>query len=279
MKGYGGRILFDDLTRGTSRVQSLDEGTARTLLGGNGLAARLLLDHVPALIDAYDPANAVVFAVGPVTDTTVPGNSRACVASKSPLTGLFFDSTFGGRFPATLKRSGFDAVVITGRAAAPSYLLVTETGAELREVPELWGRATRDAVQALVGAEGPEADAIAIGPAGEQRVRFAAMAHYWKNREGVSGRGGLGAVLGAKQLKAVVVTGTRKTEVADPAALKALVEETREPLKKGTQALSTYGTPFLVGPINALGGLGAFNLKSEVFAEARLVGGEEMKAH
>src|SRR5881396_3466761 len=105
------------------------------------------------------------------------------------------------------------------------------------------------------------------------------MAHYWKNREGVSGRGGLGAVLGAKQLKAVVVTGTRKTEVADPAALKALVEETREPLKKGTQALSTYGTPFLVGPINALGGLGAFNLKSEVFAEARLVGGEEMKAH
>src|SRR5207247_280935 len=95
-----------------------------------------------------------------------------------------------------------------GPAAAPSYLLVTETGAELREVPELWGRATRDAVQALVGAEGPEADAIAIGPAGEQRVRFAAMAHYWKNREGVSGRGGLGAVLGAKHLKADGVTGT-----------------------------------------------------------------------
>src|SRR5207249_3493397 len=187
--------------------------------------------------------------------------------------------TFGGRFPATLKRSGFDAVVITGRAAAPSYLLVTETGAELREVPELWGRATRDAVQALVGAEGPEADAIAIGPAGEQRVRFAAMAHYWKNREGVSGRGGLGAVLGAKHLKAVVVKGTRKTEVADPAALKALVDETREPLKKGTQALSTYGTPFLVGPINTLGGLGAYNVRQEVFAEARRVGGEEMKAH
>src|SRR5438128_12103549 len=264
MKGYGGRILFVDLTRGTSRVEPLDERMARRFLGGNGLAARLLYDHVPAGIDPFDPANAVVFSVGPITDTTVPGNSRACVASKAPLTHLFFDSTFGGRFPATLKRSGFDAVVITGRAAAPSYLLVTETGAELREVPELWGRATRDTVQAIVAAEGPEADAIAIGPAGERRVRYAAMAHYWKNREGVSGRGGLGAVLGAKQLKAVVVRGTRKTEVADPAALKALVEETREPLKKGTQALATYGTPFLVGPINTLGGLGAYNVRQEV---------------
>jgi aldehyde:ferredoxin oxidoreductase len=110
-------------------------------------------------------------------------------------------------------------------------------------------------------------------------VRFAAMAHYWKNREGVSGRGGLGAVLGSKNVKAVVVKGGRKTEVADPAALKALLEETREPLKKGTQALTTFGTPFLVGPINALGALGAYNLRSEVFAEARAVGGEEMKAH
>ena len=98
MQGYGGRILFVDATTGSSRVEPVSEERARSLLGGNGFAARLLLDHVPAGIDAYDPANAVVFAVGPITDTTVPGNSRACVAAKSPLTGLFFDSTFGGRF-------------------------------------------------------------------------------------------------------------------------------------------------------------------------------------
>src|SRR5204863_349418 len=137
---------------------------------------------------------------------------------------------------------------------------------------ELWGGTTRDTVHALVASEGADADAIAIGPAGERGVRFAAMAHYWKNREGVSGRGGLGAVLGAKHLKAVVVRGARKTEVADPAALKALVDETREPLKKGTQALSTFGTPFLVGPINALGGLGAYNVQREGFG-ARLAEG------
>ncbi len=279
MKGYGGRILFVDAGTGATRVEPLDAATARAYLGGNGLAARLLYDHVPARTDAFAPANAVVFSVGPITDTTVPGNSRACVATKSPLTELFFDSTFGGRFPATLKRTGFDAVVIAGRASRPSYVLVTEAGAEVKPAGPLWGRTTRDTVNALVAAEGADADAIAIGPAGEQRVRFAAMAHYWKNREGVSGRGGIGAVLGGKNVKAVVVRGTRKTEVADPAALKALIDETREPLKKGTQALSTWGTPVLVGPINALGALGSYNMKSEVFAEARAVGGEEMKAH
>jgi aldehyde:ferredoxin oxidoreductase len=127
--------------------------------------------------------------------------------------------------------------------------------------------------------EGGDADAIAIGPAGERLVRFAAMAHYWKNREGVSGRGGLGAVLGAKNLKAVVVRGARKTELADSAGLKALLEQQREPLRTGTQALATFGTPFLVGPINALGALGSYNARTEVFAEARAVGGEAMKEH
>src|SRR5678815_200841 len=122
MKGYGGRILFVDATSGSSRVEPVSEERARSLLGGNGFAARLLLDHVPSGTDAYDPANAVIFAVGPITDTSVPGNSRALVAAKSPLTGLFFDSTFGGRFPATMKRTGFDAIVITGRAPEPVYL-------------------------------------------------------------------------------------------------------------------------------------------------------------
>jgi len=140
MKGYGGRILFVDCATGRSRVEPLGEATARALLGGNGLAARLIHDHVPAGIDALDPRNAIVFAVGPITDTTVPGNSRALAAAKSPLTGLFFDSTFGGRWPATLKRTGFDAVAIAGRAAVPSYLLVTESGATVKPAPQLWAR-------------------------------------------------------------------------------------------------------------------------------------------
>ena len=278
MKGYGGRILFVDAGTGETRVETLGEELARAVLGGNGLAARLLLDHVPDGVDAFDPANAVVFAVGPVTDTTVPGNSRACVATKSPLTGIFCDSTFGGRWPATFKRTGFDAVVITGQSTEPVYVRVTEAGAELRPARELWGRSTRETVEAIAAAEGASADVIAIGPAGEHRVRFAALTTYWKNREGVAGRGGIGAVLGAKRVKAVCVAGARKTEVADGAALKALIEERRGPLTTGTKALSTWGTSFLVKPINTLGGLGSFNLQREVFADALAISGEEMHA-
>src|SRR6266702_3292971 len=164
MRGYGGRFLFVDVTTGASHIEPVPEDLARSLLGGNGFAARLLLDHVPAGVDAYDPANAVIFAVGPVTDTTVPGNSRACVASKSPLTGLFFDSTFGGRWPATMKRTGFDALVITGQASTPVYLKVTESGLEVKPAAALWGKTTRDTVHAIQAVEGDATDVIAIGP-------------------------------------------------------------------------------------------------------------------
>ena len=279
MNGYGGRICFIDLTSGRTRVEAVSEAMARGLIGGNGFAARLLLDHVPAGIDPFDPASAVVFAVGPVTDTSVPGNSRACVAAKSPLTGLFFDSTFGGRFPATMKRTGFDALVVTG----------TRGGAGVPAPDRDWGRAearagsqgrtTRDTVHAIQAIEGAGADVMAIGPAGENRVRFACLATYWKNREGVAGRGGIGAVLGAKNVKAVAVSGGRKTEVADAPALKALIEERREPMAAGTKALSVYGTPFLVKPIDTLGAFGAYNLRQETFAGAAAISGEEMQAH
>jgi len=279
MRGYGGRILFIDACTGMSWTEPVSEAMARSLLGGNGFAARLLLDHVPAGVDPYDPGNVVVFAVGPVTDTTVPGNSRACVASKSPLTGLFFDSTFGGRWPCTMKRTGFDALVITGKAHEPVYVKVTEAGAELRSARDLWGKTVRDAVHAIQAVEGAAADVMAIGPAGENLVRFASMGTYWKNREGFAGRGGIGAVLGSKNVKAVMVAGARKTEVADPALLKGLLDTQREPLTTGTKALSTFGTPFLVKPINTLGALGAYNLRHEVFAEALAISGEEMHAH
>jgi aldehyde:ferredoxin oxidoreductase len=277
--GYGGRLLHVDLGRGTGETRPLDEGTARAFLGGNGLAARLLWEAAPAGVDPFDPASAVALAVGPLTDTPVPGNSRACIAARSPLTGFFFDSTFGGRFPVTLKRTGFDGVLLTGRAERPVYLVVGEDGAELRDAGPLWGRTTRETVEAVQAAVGADADVLAIGPAGERLVRFASLAHYWKNREGVAGRGGIGAVLGAKRLKAVCVRGGRKTAVADPARLRALVEGVREPMKAGTANLSTYGTPFLTGPINALGALGAYNLREEVFADAALLDGRSLREH
>lgn len=277
MDGYGGRILSVDLSTGRSFVEEFDEGFARMYLGGNGFAVRLLYEKLPPGLDPFHPDNTIVFAVGPVTDTTPSGNSRACVASKSPLTGLFFDSTFGGRFPCTMKRTGFDAIAITGKAERPVYLLVTEQGAQLKPAEHLKGKRIKETVEAIQAVEGEAADAMAIGPAGENLVRFACMGHYWRNREGFSGRGGIGAVMGSKNLKAVVVAGTRKTEVVRPDALKALNDEVREPMKKGTAALSTYGTPVLVNITNALGALPSYNARTELYQEADQISGETMK--
>ncbi|MBI2000741.1 MAG: aldehyde ferredoxin oxidoreductase family protein [candidate division NC10 bacterium] len=278
MFGYGGKILTVDVTSGEQRIEEFDAAFGRAYLGGNGFAARLCYDRIPPGIDPFDPRNLVVFATGPITDSVIPGNNRNCVAGKSPLNGLFFDSTFGGRFAGTQRHTGFDAIAITGTSPEPVYLVVDEAGARLTPANDLWGRPTLQTAQAILDREGWDSDVVSIGPAGERRVRIAALAHYWKNREAFGARGGLAAVLGSKQVKAVVVRGSRKAQFADPDLLKALVNETREALKKGTANLHVFGTPNLVKGINAIGGLGFFNNRFEYSPDAEQVGGERYKA-
>jgi aldehyde:ferredoxin oxidoreductase len=277
MFGYGGRILTLDVGSGAQRIEEFDAAFARGYLGGNGFAAKLCYDRIPPGIDPFDPRNLIVFATGPVTDSVIPGNNRSCIGGKSPLNGLFFDSTFGGRFAGSQRHTGFDAIAITGAAHEPVYVVVDETGATVRSAHELWGKLTLPTAQAILDKEGWECDVVCIGPAGEHRVRLAAMAHYWKNREAFGSRGGLAAVLGSKRIKAVVVRGTRKAEFADPEAMKALVTEMREMLKNRTHSLHVYGTANLVKGINAIGGLGFLNNRFECSPDAEQVGGERYK--
>ena len=277
MFGYGGRILTVDVTSGQQHIEEFDAAFARAYLGGNGFAAKLCYDRIPPGIDAFDPRNLVVFGTGPITDSVIPGNNRNCVAGKSPLNGLFFDSTFGGRFAGTQRHTGFDAIVITGAALEAVYLVVDEAGARLMPAKDLWGKPTLQTAQAILDREGWDSDVVCIGPAGERRVRIAALAHYWKNREAFGARGGLAAVLVSKNIKALVVRGTRKAQFADPEGLKSLVNETREALKKGTYNLHVYGTPMLVKGINAIGGLGFYNNRFEYSPDAEQVGGERYK--
>jgi aldehyde:ferredoxin oxidoreductase len=277
MFGYGGQILTVDVGSGAQRAEAFDAAFARAYLGGNGLAAKLCYDRIPPGIDAFDPRNLVVLGTGPITDSVIPGNNRNCLAGKSPLNGLFFDSTFGGRFAGTQRHTGFDAIAITGAAPEPVYLVVDETGATLKPARDLWGKPTLPTAQAILDREGWDSDVVSIGPAGERRARIAALAHYWKNREAFGARGGLAAVLGSKNLKAVVVRGSQKAQFARPDDLKALVNETREALKKGTYNLHVYGTPNLVKGINAIGGLGFYNNRFEYSADAEQVGGERYK--
>ncbi len=277
MYGYGGRILTVDVGTGAQGIEEFDGAFARTYLGGNGFAAKLCYDRIPVGIDAFDPRNLVAFCTGPVTDSPIAGNSRGCMGGKSPLNGLFFDSTYGGRFPDTQRHTGFDAIVLIGAAAEPVYVVVDESGATLKPAKDLWGKQTLETAHAILGREEQDGDVISIGPAGEKRVRFASLAHYWKNREGIAARGGLAAVLGSKHVKALVVRGQRKAEFADSEALKALVVEMREPLKKGTYNLHTYGTPNLVKSINTMGGLGFFNNRMEFSPDAEQVGAERYR--
>ena len=277
MNGYGGRILHIDLGKQNFSVQNFDEAFARKYLGGNGFAAKILYDGLKPGIDPFSPENMVVFAVGPITDTPLPSTSRGYAATKSPLSGLFFDSTFGGRFAITQKRTGFEAISISGRSGSPTYLLIDENGAQFKPAASLWGKLTRDTVEAIQAVEGQDADAVAIGPAGEKLVRFACMVHYWRGREGVAGRGGIGSVLGSKNVKAVVVKGSRKTQVADANSLRELIDSRKEAMEKGTAGLKNLGTPVLVNMINTVGGLGVRNLQEEHSSRAPEIGGERLK--
>jgi aldehyde:ferredoxin oxidoreductase len=246
-------------------------------LGANGFAARILYDRLRAGVDPLSPENIVVFGVGPITDNPVPSNSRAYVATKSPLNDLFFDSTFGGRFAVKQKRTGFEAISITGRSSDPVYLLIDENGAQFKPAPSLWGKLTRDAFLTIQAAEGEDADVVTIGPGGENLVRYACLVHYWRGREGVSGRGGVGTILGSKNVKAAVVKGAKNTQVADAQALRELIDSRKEGMEKGTAGLKNFGTPVMVSMINTIGGLGVKNLQEEHDPRAPEIGGEKIK--
>ena len=277
MNGYSGKILYINLEKKNFNTQTFDESFARKYLGGNGFAAKILYDGLKPGIDPLSPENRVVFAVGPVTDTCAPGTSRAYVATKSPLTGGFFDSTFGGRFAITQKRTGFEAIVIQGRSPVPVYIYVNEEGGKVLSAERLWGKNTQETIEELLNIHGDRADVAAIGPAGEAGVRFAGISHQWKGRHGTAGRGGIGSVMGSKKLKAVVVEGKQRTTAADPEGLQNLLRECDEPLKKKTQGLANFGTPVLVGLYQAQGALGTRNLQQEVNASWEVINAEKLK--
>ncbi|MDP7636375.1 MAG: aldehyde ferredoxin oxidoreductase family protein [Phycisphaerae bacterium] len=276
MFGHSGRILKVNLSTGEIRQEDYGEEFARTFLGGNGFAAKLIYDGVGADVDPLDDRSAIVFTVGPLTDTPIWGTSRGHLAGISPQTGLFVDSNFGGRFSTAQKRSGFDAIYITGASSRPVYLLVSEDGGQIKDAAGLWGKNTQETNDALQTAEGKGATAASIGPAGENLVVFANIV-CGGGRTGAAGRGGLGAVMGSKKLKAVVATGGRKTQIARLGPLKAYLNEHAETLKSNTAPLTTYGTPMLVTMINARGLLCTHNAARETFDFAGDIGGDVLK--
>jgi len=277
MQGYSGRILRVDLSNDEIEQEPFNESFARSYLGGNGFIAKLFYDTVPAGIDPMGEENAIVFSVGPVNDASVPGCDRFHIGFKSPLTNHYNDGNSGGGFGSILKRTGFEAIFISGKSDTPVYLLITEQVGILKSARKLWGKDTYETARSIQEVEGKDAMVACIGPAGENGVLFANVVHAGWTREGFSGRGGAGAVMGSKKLKAVVVKGNKRTEVAQPDKLRELRKEIAAAAKEKCKPFTLYGTPMLVKTINKFGLLGTHNNQREVFEFADDISGELIK--
>ena len=213
MNGYAEKILYVDLTREQTTEEPFPEEWKRAYIGGRGLGVRIIGDLVNPDVDPLGAENVLVFATGPVAGSGLPLGSRYDVVTKSPLTGTLTSANSGGKFGTSMKRAGFDAVVIRGRAQSPVYLLLDDGRAEIRDAPELWGLTTSETAAAIRNdLSDPGASVACIGPAGERLVRIAGVINETSR---AAGRGGVGAVMGAKNLKAVAARGSGRVTVAD----------------------------------------------------------------
>ncbi|ABM81374.1 aldehyde ferredoxin oxidoreductase family protein [Hyperthermus butylicus] len=257
--GWTGRLARVDLSRGTCHVEQLNSRLLETYIGGRGLAARLFLDYAPGTGDPLSPGNVVVAAVGPVTGTAIPMNSRVHFVFKSPLTGGYGESSMGGSWPSFFKWAGYDALVILGASEKPAYIVLEREGCRVEDASQLWGLDAYDAEEELVKMYGVStARAIVIGPAGENLVRYAVVTHgsprLGIGRGGQAGRTGLGAVFGSKKLKAVIAIAEEKSvPVADEEGVKDLARSLVKKLSEKGIVLRRYGTMAMLDIGNALG--------------------------
>src|SRR5436190_2337814 len=216
--GSWGRILRVDLTKGTTSVEEMDEATFKRHPGGRALIAHYLLTELPKGAEPLGPENILVFAMGVLTGTPLSGASRHAVGAKSPLTGGFGEAEVGGFWGAELKRAGWDAIVVKGAAASPVYLYIKDDVVEVRDATRFWGLEIMDTEDRLKAEVGERlARVCEIGPAGENKVLMAGIVNDFKD---IAGRAGLGAVMGSKKLKAIVVKGSRNVPLADAAKVK-----------------------------------------------------------
>ncbi len=273
MNGYFGKILQVNLSSGSCSIEEFDECFARNYIGGNGFAARLILDRVPASAGPLAEENMIVFATGPMTGSPVWGGGRGHCAAISPQTGLFGDSNFGGDFAAALKTTGFDAVTITGKAPVPSYLVIDDGKYSIKNADTIWGRHTSEAHSMLLEKEGAGFQSAVIGPAGENLVPFACILCSG-SRLSAAGRCGLGAVMGSKNLKALLVRGNASAGVAEREALTALLKSRLPILRDNTKVLTELGTPVLVKTVNDRGMLASRNNTRETFDNWQSISGE-----
>lgn len=274
MFGWTGKILKIDLSRKKAGRETIPEDVLTAHLGGRGLGVHLMKDRFH--LDPFDAEMPLIFSVGPLCGTASPTSSRMSVVSRSPLTNTIYDSSSGGRFAYRLKAAGLDAIMITGQSDRPVYIQITGKRVEIHDAAALWGKDTLETIFALMD----RGSVAAIGPAGEKGVLFA---NIMVNAANAVGRGGLGAVMGAKNLKAIVVDGDLKTQVADKVAFERGRADVMRlfrasPIIFGELGLSEFGTPALVDLIAQRRIVPTENFKKTFFADTGSYSGPALKA-
>lgn len=273
--GTHGKILHVDLTSGRVEIETPATTIYRALVGGRALIAYLLLRDLPQGADPLGPENRLIFAPGVLQGTNLPGSGRHGVGAKSPLTGALGSSEAGGWWGHEFKWAGLDALVIRGRAAQPVYLWIKDGEVEIRPAEHLWGKETAEVAVLLHEELGDDRIRIAqIGMAGENQVRFAAIMHD-VNR--AAGRNGLGAVMGSKNLKAVVVRGTKPPRVVDSKRITAVARWLGQNYRKDAAWAVEMGTPAGVSSLGHLGALPTRNFRDPLFEGREKISGELMR--
>jgi aldehyde:ferredoxin oxidoreductase len=275
--GWTGTVLRVDLTRESVTKEKLNCDWAAQYVGGRGVAARYLYEEVDPQVDPLSPENKLIFATGPLTGTNASCGARYMVVTKGPLTGAMTTSNSGGKWGPELKFAGYDMIIFEGRAERPVYLWIMDDQVELRPADHLWGRGVFETEDELKRATGlPDCSVAAIGPAGENRVLFAAIVN---EKFRAAGRSGVGAVMGSKHLKAIVVRGTGAVSVAKPAEMMRAQWAMKQDLTEApltAEGLPTYGTLALMNVINEHGALPTNNFQHSQFDGAEKISGEEL---
>ncbi len=253
MYAHFGKLLIIDLNKSDISERLLEEELFRDYLGGKGLGSYLLLKMLPPGVDPLSAENLLIFATGPATDSPLAPASRFGVFSKSPATGLYSESYSGGHLPPVMKRTGYDAIVISGAAKKPSYLSVSEEAVNFYDAGDIWGKESYTAEEEILKAVGVKgSQALVIGPAGERKLPFACIKN---NRWRSAGRTGLGAVMGSKNLKGIVFSGSAKALPADEEGLNSWSRNFFQRYKDSPEArlYKEKGTPALVAVTNKAG--------------------------
>lgn len=276
MHGWNGRILRVDLTKKKASVQSYGKDFALKFFGGRGFAAKILWDELSPGVNPLSPQNRLIFATGPLTGLPLTSSGKIVVAAKSPLTGGYGDGNLGTRAAVQVRKAGYEAIVIDGKADTPCYIYIEDDKLDVFDAQELWGTGTFAAEDELVKEHGKSVGVLVIGQAGENLVKFAPVMSQ-KGRAG--GRPGMGAVMGSKNLKAVVIKGTKEIPISDPERLKKLGRDGYNDIK-GKENYDFWirqGTMMALEWANESSCLPTYNFREGIFDEAKSIDGYRME--